>query len=110
MGSHCIPILEFSRYLKLQLNNDIFVFEYDSLNMSDEENITNETAAVYHTELKVFHSFEEQELDLLKEFATQSPEQLMKDAVEMILRTYGVSRIDLLNRKYDNLITVKTKE
>ncbi len=78
--------------------------------MSDEENITKEPAAVYHTELKVFHSFEEQELDLLKEFAIQSPEQLMKDAVEMILRTYGVSRIDLLNRKYDNLITVKTNE
>ena len=29
--------------------------------MSDEENITNEPAAVYHTELKVFNSFEEQE-------------------------------------------------
>ena len=78
--------------------------------MSDEENITNEPAAVYHTELKVFNSFEEQELDLLKEFENQSPQQRMKDAVEMILRTYGVSRIDLLNRKYDNLITVKTKE
>jgi hypothetical protein len=78
--------------------------------MSDEENITKEPSAVYHTELRVFHSFEEQELDLLKEFAIQSPQQLLKDAVEMILRTYGVSRIDLLNRKYDNLITVKTNE
>lgn len=58
--------------------------------MSDEENLTKEPAAVYHTELKVFHSFEEQETYERLEMAKLSPEQTLVQLRKFINIAYGM--------------------
>ena len=64
----------------------------------------NEPAANYfkNAELRVYHSFEEQKDDERKHSASLTPQERLKETVELILRTYGLTRESLSMRVSDN--------
>ena len=56
--------------------------------------------------IRIYKSFEEQAADEAAEVAAQPPLQRIKETVELILRVYGVTREDLINRKRSNRINI----
>lgn len=48
--------------------------------------------------LRIYNSFEEQAADEAADVAAQPPMMRIKETVELILRVYGVTREDLMNR------------
>jgi len=65
---------------------------------------------LYCMKLKVFRSHEEMEIDRLKHIAEMDPIECLAYATDLILRAYGVSRQDLLQRTESGKITfAKTK-
>ena len=56
--------------------------------------------------LRIYNSHEEAAADEVKRVAEQSPIARIKEAVELILRVYNVSRQELSNRPKNNRITI----
>jgi hypothetical protein len=69
----------------------------------------SEPVTTYST-VRIYNSFEEAEAEQLRKNAFQSPENRIKEAVELILRVYGLSRKELSERKTDNRVTILRRE
>jgi hypothetical protein len=70
------------------------------------ENLSKESVIFVRMKLQVYKSFEEQAAAEAAEAANQTPLDRIRETVELILRVYGVSREDLINRKKSNRIKV----
>ena len=70
-----------------------------------------EPKAVYKKErLRIFHSFEEAEETELQKAANQKPVERLRETVELILRIYGFSRQQLLERPPDDALMIVKQE
>lgn len=72
----------------------------------DKHSQVNEPDSIYKKEVRIFHSFEEAEAYDLKQMAMKDPIQNIIDTVDLILRVYGTSREELINRIPDNKIRI----
>lgn len=85
-------------------------FMSDENKTGDKANEVNEPANGYRAfagkRIRVFKSFEEMEEAEAAEIAAQSPEQRIRETVQLILRVYGVSQAELSNRKRDTRIQI----
>jgi hypothetical protein len=79
--------------------------------MKDKKNIESSglnEASSYKT-VHIYSNFEEAEAAQIKKVACQSPEERIKETVELILRAYGVTREELKDRKTNNTVTIHRK-
>ena len=76
----------------------------------EEKHKVNEPIAGYDIAkgktVRIFHSFAEAEAAEDEEAANKSPIQRIRDTVQLILRTYGVTQEMLNKRKHDHKITI----
>ena len=81
------------------------------VNPSEEDNNVNEPAAAYtSSRLRIYNSFQQANESENINAAKQSPEERLKEVVQLIMRTYGVTESILRERSKSNKITIKIAE
>lgn len=56
--------------------------------------------------LRIYHSYEEQKTDEIRDTLALSPRERIKNAVELTLRAYGTTREELRKRKRKKQIKI----
>jgi|GEM_PF-3834730 len=84
-------------------------------NIPDEkQNQANEPSMGYGAmkgmKLRIFHSWEEMTQAEIEASLKQTPEERIRETVELILRVYGVTREELSNRKEKLKLTITRYE